>query len=276
MHHDHWLASLTEAGIPLYEQVYTPARSDMTINEVIQEALRDFHLDERETEWSAMAFGLWLPPVNRWTNGDGRELSFDQLAKRLLRGHKRYGVCSGTHRVYSLMLLCRIDDQFNHTILSKPIRDEVYGFLKNVRDLISVSQFDDGYWPYNWSAGADAIKNPVNDPEHRKVIATGHHLEWLAIAPKELHPPREKILKAADWIIKQTTERTDKEILMHYTFYSHVGNALVLWRGTRASEYWREWQQTHPFQPEDEETKDKERGDPAAKTDTAKPASDEK
>ena len=60
VHHDHWLASLTEAGVRIGTPVYGPGRRDATIADVLQESLRDFRLDERETEWTAMAFGLWV------------------------------------------------------------------------------------------------------------------------------------------------------------------------------------------------------------------------
>lgn len=73
--------------------------------------------------------------------------------------------------------------------------------------------------------------NPVNDTTYKKVIATGYHLEWLAIAPAELHPPRGQILKAADRLIKNTTERSKEDVRKHYTFHSHVGNALALVAG---------------------------------------------
>ena len=35
--------------------------------DVLQEALRDFRLDETEVEWSALAFGLWIAPQKTWT-----------------------------------------------------------------------------------------------------------------------------------------------------------------------------------------------------------------
>ena len=254
VHHDHWLASLTEAGIPLDEPVFAPSRRDMDINDVIQQSLRDFRLDEREVEWSAMAFGLWIPPVKQWKTTNGRVVSFDLMARRLIRGHKRYGVCVGTHRVYSLMLLIRLDDQFD--ILSDSVRAEAYAYLERVRDLISVCQFEDGHWPANWMDGKTALTNPQEIPEYKNVIATGHHLEWLAIAPKELHPPHEQIVKAAKWIIKNTTEHSEAEILQKYTFYSHVGNALALWRNTHAATFWHEWQKTHPYVPEAVDLKD--------------------
>lgn len=269
VHHDHWLACLTEAGVPLSEQLFTPSQRDMTMNDAVQEALRDLRVDEKETEWSALAFGLWIPPTKTWKSTDGRQMSFDMLARRLLRGHKRFGVCSGTHRVYSMMVLIRLDDEFD--ILSDAARDEMYAFLENVRDLISVAQFKDGRWPPNWYDGAEALTNPIDGPMHRTVIATGHHLEWLAIAPKELHPPQELIEKAADWIIANVAAQSPEQIKASFTFYSHVGNALALWRSTRPPDFWRKWRQTHPFVPGEESTQTKADGGAAGKTSAAKP-----
>ncbi len=245
VHHDHWLACLTEAGVSLNEPVFTPS-ARKSVADVLQEAFRDFRLDENEVEWSAMAFGFWIAPQKEWTNRAGRVLSFDDLAERLMRGQLRFGVCSGTHRLYSLMVLIRLDDEYH--ILSPEMRERSMDHLRKVRDLISVSQFEDGHWPSNWPDGADAVANPTDDALFKKVIATGHHLEWLAIAPKELHPPHEMILKAADWAIKTTTEQSDQDIGQRYTFFSHVGSALALWRHTHPADFWMKWQAEHPKQ----------------------------
>lgn len=248
VHHDHTLACLSEAGVPLDQPVRSPGRPNGTLKQMIEQAIYDFDLDERETEWSAMGFGLWLPPQKEWVNGHHRTLNFDMIARRQMRGHKTYGVCGGTHRVYSLMSLVRLDDEFD--ILSDEVHAEAMKYLASVRDILMVTQFEDGHWPYNWPDGEAALNTPDDYDAYKDVIATGHHLEWLAIAPKELHPPREMILKAADWIIKNTTSKTKKEILSNYTFYSHVGNALALWRNTRAPVFWKKWEAKHPFKPE--------------------------
>lgn len=243
VHHDHWLACLTEAGVNLHEPVFTPNRT-REISDVLQEALRDFKLDEAEVEWSAMAFGLWIAPQKTWTTRHGRTMSFDLLADRLMRGHKRFGVCSGTHRLYSLMVLVRLDD--DHDILSDATRGRIMEHMGAVRDLIAVCQFEDGHWPSNWSDGAEALSKPIDDELYKKVIATGHHLEWMAIAPPELHVSHEQILKAADWAIKTTTEQSASDISIRYTFFSHVGNALALWRKTHPADFWMKWQADHP------------------------------
>jgi hypothetical protein len=231
VHHDHWLASLTEAGVSLSEPVFTPGqRTPQTIADVLEQALADFRLDETEVEWSALAFGLWLPPHKDWYTRTGRHVSLDSIAERLLRGDLRLGVCCGTHRVYSLAALLRLDD--DHHILSASRRAEIEDHLRRVRDLLTACQFPDGHWPSNWPEGAEALAHPIDDELALKVIATGHHLEWLAIVPVEFHPPREQIRKAAAWAIATTLAQTPEEIQQRYTFFSHVGTALALWRKT--------------------------------------------
>jgi hypothetical protein len=273
VHHDHTLACLSEAGVTLDQPVRSPGRANGTLKQMIDQAIYDFDLDERETEWSAMGFGLWLPPQKEWVNSHRRKLSFDMIARRQMRGHKTYGVCGGTHRVYSLMALVRLDDEFN--ILSDEVRNEAMDYLRSVRDILIVTQFEDGHWPYNWPDGEEAFTNPDDYEAYKDVISTGHHLEWLAIAPKELHPPHEMIEKAADWIIKNTTSKTKAEILKSYTFYSHVGNALALWRNTRAPVFWKKWEAEHPYVPEEPETPAEdnpaETANPATTEDTNQP-----
>ncbi len=249
VHHDHLLACLTEAGVPRSEPVFTPGRRDLTFGAILNEALRDFRFDEREVEWSVMAFGLWLAPTKSWRLADGREMSFDLLAERLMRGHCKVGTCGGTHRLYSLMVLLRLDESHG-PILSPNVRQAAFDHLAAVRDILTNGQFDDGHWPYNWPIGKEAVDKPdASIPLFRHVIATGHHLEWLAIAPETLHPPRDQIRQAAAWVIQKTLERTDTEIISDYTFYSHVANAMCLWRKTTPAKFWMEWETTHPFVP---------------------------
>ncbi len=248
VHHDHTLAALTEAGLSLDDTVFTTAR-EMHVRNIVIEALRDFRLDERETEWSVMSFALWMADqkLSAWHNGQGRQITFDMLAERLMRNHKRDGVCLGTHRVYSLMLLVRLDDQNGGKLITRKTREQIMVYLASVRDLIAASQREDGSWGSNWTDGAEALAEA--DPAElisKRVIATGHHLEWLSIAPIELHPPKDQILKAADWLISNVEATPQDEIDTNYTFYSHVGKALAMWRHTSPAAFWSEWRKSHP------------------------------
>lgn len=247
VHHDHTLAALTEAGLSLNDSVYTTAR-EMHVRDILTEAMRDFHLDERETEWSVMSFALWLAPQKTtvWHNGEGRRITFDMLAERLMRSHKRDGVCLGTHRVYSLMMLVRLDDDSDRQLITGDTRERIMSYLGEVRDLIAAAQRTDGAWTSNWTDGADsaALADP-DEPVSKRVIATGHHLEWLSIAPIELHPPREQILKAADWLIANVKATPQDEIDSNYTFYSHAGKALAMWRHSSPAQFWTQWRTAH-------------------------------
>jgi hypothetical protein len=221
----------------------------LQVRNVLEEALRDFRLDERETEWSAMSFTLWMAPQNisAWHNGEGRLIDFDMLAERLMRNHKRDGVCLGTHRVYSLMLLIRLNEQNGGQLITTQTTAQIMDYLRMTREMIMGSQSADGSWPANWTDGASAeAKADPKEKPSKRVIATGHHLEWLSIAPQELHPPREQILKAADWLVKNVTETSQAEIDQNYTFYSHVGKALAMWRQSSPAEFWTEYRKTHP------------------------------
>lgn len=249
VHHDHLLACVTEAGVKLDEPIYTLGHTDRRMVHLLREALADFKLDEAEVEWSALAFGLWLPPQQTWTTRSGRVLSFDLLAERLMRGSCRFGVCLGTHRVYSLMVLWRLDEEYH--ILSPTIRNAVWEHLLEVRDQIAASQFEDGHWSSNWPQGADALTNPANDELYKQIIATGHHLEWLALAPAELHPPKEQIYRAARWCRETLRKQTDAQVASNYTFLSHVGVALSLWRKTTPCEFWVRWEAEHPEEGRD-------------------------
>ncbi|MEZ6056051.1 MAG: hypothetical protein R3C01_05035 [Planctomycetaceae bacterium] len=256
VHHDHWLASLTEAGVHLDTPVSAlrPAEAtaqfgpngQMTIEHVLREALRDFRLDERETEWTAMAFGLWLPPTKEWVGSGGRIYSFDLLADRLLRGHCEKGVCTGTHRLYSLVLLLRIQEQFPGT-LSSETEARITQHMLNVKQWITDSQFEDGHWSSDWSDGADAKAKPRADTLDKQVIATGHHLEWQAIAPARFRLTDDQNRKAFDWLLATMRKNPSHDhILGYYTFYSHVGNAAALWRKTNPAPFWTSWVARHP------------------------------
>ncbi|MBT6497030.1 MAG: hypothetical protein HOL01_21065, partial [Planctomycetaceae bacterium] len=42
--------------------------------------------------------------------------------------------------------------------------------------------------------------------------------------------------------IQATLEQSDESLRKRYTFYSHVGNALALWRKTHPADFWKKHQ----------------------------------
>ena len=96
------------------------------------------------------------------------------------------------------------------------------------------NQHADGYWDKNWhnlKADAKDEDMALGGPLPRRILATGHALEWWAMAPEELHPPRDTLIRAGQWLVREIDQMSDKSIADNYTFLSHAGRALALWRG---------------------------------------------
>ncbi len=253
VHHDHALAALTESGLALDYPVITPRRKT-SLRYVLDEALRDFRLDGVEPEWSVLSFALWMAQdgITEWHNGSGRRISFDSLSRRLVREAMQHGVCLGTHRVYTLAALLRLHQMHDQGLLTPATAEMVAAFLHEVRRRIEQSQNEDGSWTVNWMQLPEGPEIPADDaPLNRRIIATGHHLEWMAISPEEFHIPREQIIKAGEWLTRQLLQSSQAEVDLNYTYYSHVVRALALWRGSSPAEFYtRDSRQT----PETTET----------------------
>ena len=51
------------------------------------------------------------------------------------------------------------------------------------------------------------------------------------MAPEELQPPREVMVRAGQWLAREIEVMDQETVLRNYTFLSHAGRALALWRG---------------------------------------------
>jgi hypothetical protein len=64
-----------------------------------------------------------------------------------------------------------------------------------------------------------------------RLLATGHVLEWWALAPPEVLPERERIIRAGQWTVKAIESMSEHQLKDRYGPLSHAGRALALWRG---------------------------------------------
>jgi hypothetical protein len=74
---------------------------------------------------------------------------------------------------------------------------------------------------------------------HNQLLVTGHHLEWLALAPDEVQPPRETIVRAGQWLARTLIEMDQQELTATYGPYSHAARALCLWRSKEPFAAWK-------------------------------------
>lgn len=230
-HVDHTLACLAETGTPLdYPVIIGPGeQGERTVNDLYQHAFKSFSLNQVEYEWSTLIFALYAPTNGHWFTTEGQRINFDDLAERIMRQKLTQGVCAGNHRLHTLTILLRLHEQT--PLLSDGMRLKVIEHLKSVTQKLVANQDKEGAWDANWDGSkikSDAETQPVRT---RKILATGHALEWWAFAPQECHPPQETLVKAGQWLVSTIDGMSDSEIATSYTFLSHAGRALSLWRG---------------------------------------------
>ncbi len=235
-HVDHTLATLAECGTPLDFPIRL-AGGSATLRDVLDHALATFEINQHEYEWTVLALALYARDGRPWFTAEGDRVDFNRLVHRVLRQRYGQGVCYGNHRLYSLALLLRVDR--DKRLLSPGVRQEVIDHLAEATRRLTANQHADGYWDRNWYD----LKVPAHDedmalggPLARRILATGHSLEWWAMAPgdlkSELLPDQAVIVKAAQWLVSEIDKMDEKTIDANYTFLSHAGRALALWRGT--------------------------------------------
>jgi hypothetical protein len=61
-------------------------------------------------------------------------------------------------------------------------------------------------------------------------------MEWWAMAPESVHPSPATIQKAGQWLVKTIKGLSESEVKRYYTFLSHAGRSLALWRGKLPAE----------------------------------------
>lgn len=227
-HVDHTLASLAEVGTPLDFPVHSPRRQT-TYRALVEQSLADFDLNQVEYEWSALTYALFLPPARRFRTSDGQEITFDRLAERIMRQDVPQGVCFANHRMHALVVLLRIDAHM--PILAPTRREEILAYLRGITARLVKTQHADGSWDGNWPTGSAADDRTSGDKLADRILATGHPLEWWALAPEEVHPPRNVLAAAGQWLVRTIDELSPEKTEDYFTYLSHAARALALWRG---------------------------------------------
>ncbi len=238
-HVDHSLASITEAGIARDYAVIT-SEDRITFADLVETSLREFSVDQMEYEWSILAYTLFVPPTKTWVTSEGQHVTFDMLAERLMREMLPSGVCFGHHRMAGLVTLLRVDAEVA-PILAPATRKRIIEYLTIVSRQLVKTQHPYGYWDDGWIGAKPKVDEGeaavAGDVLKNRIIATGHILEWLAFAPEVVHPPRENLTRAAQWVIHAIEQQDLSEIKEQYAFATHAANSLALWRNTTPAEF---------------------------------------
>tara|TARA_R110000850_G_scaffold32282_6_gene88564 strand:+ start:1497 stop:2699 length:1203 start_codon:yes stop_codon:yes gene_type:complete len=228
-HEDHTLATLAEVGTPADYPVVT-SEGETKLSAMIEETMRSFTLNQVEYEWSSVVFALYFNTARDWMTTEGQYINFDLISERIMRQPPVKGVCYGNHRLHALVILLRVDEQTS--ILTKAGREKIVKYLQEITSLLVKNQSEEGFWDKNWDGRPlDLASEKKFTPVARRVLATGHAMEWWSLAPPEVLPPDETLQKAGHWLVETIQQMPESEIQGSYTFLSHAGRALALWRG---------------------------------------------
>lgn len=231
-HVDHLLGSLSETGTPLEHPITLSTRQG-TVTDLARHSFASFRLNQKEYEWTALTWALYARDDGDWFTHENQKVTLASMANRMMRQPLPDGVCYGQHRLYSLAIMLRVDSQMKaegEQLFEPETRESVEAWLGNMTARLYRNQSTEGYWDGNWPDTKKSVPDPTTDPLSRRILATGHALEWWAMAPEHLHPPRETIVRAGQWLSQTISGMDDRLIQKNYTFLSHAGRALALWR----------------------------------------------
>jgi hypothetical protein len=245
-HADDLLATLAEVGTsldtPLHLRGGACDAQSPTVGDLLHDSLSRFHLDRLEYEWAAISYARYVFPQKQFENFWGERIHVDQLVDEAVTPALALGPCNGLHRLEALAVLYRADEA--NQALKPHTRQKILAHMRRVSELLVQAQTTDGYWTRRWPEGAAAATPAKRDASdvYDLILVTGHQLEWLALAPEEVQPPRETIVRAGQWLARTLVQLDPKDIEAAYGPYTHAARALALWRGQEPYAAWQKGQ----------------------------------
>lgn len=246
-HYGQLLMVLGEAGVPLDTPVTTASGRTGTVADLLQDAVMRFAWTRRELDFIACALALWLPPERTWTDQFQNRYSFDELVDHLLAVPWGKGSCGGCHLPYAVVTILSVDGQFE--LLSPEVRDRALRRLGDLSALLERTQRGEGGWDKSWAGKEmEGQLYIYDDPLLDRITVTGHHLEWIAMAPPSVRPSKETVARAVSAMAEDVDALPpfDPRPLVGRLFKtmlpcSHGAKALCMLRGREPYETWVEY-----------------------------------
>ena len=227
LHRDQTLAAFAESGIPLSHPLRLDEK-EYCVEEILRDSVANFHLKQPELEWTGVAYALYRAPTKTWTNRYGEVYSFDQLVEEMLDRGVPDASCGGTHLLYTLTIISRVDEAEN--ILSASVRSRVDRHLRSFVRMAVASQQPDGYWSPDWNYAAYEGGAPrywtKGDTASQRLVMTSHVAEWLLYLPEGIDVDKSVLRRAALWLSRTLRDATVEDKENNYCPYSHAACAL--------------------------------------------------
>lgn len=228
VHRDQCLAVLGELGVPLHHKLAINGQNKC-LHDVLKDSIANFYIDQQELEWTAVAYGCYLPPARSWQNRFGETATFDDVATILLNRSLSDATCAGTHRLFTLTILLRIDRE-HIPIFSLGMREKVLAWLKECLGIALKSRSADGSWDLSWHPSVLKAPpdywTPAHDGRMVRILATGHLAEWMLYLPEDLKVPDEVLRQSGMWCFERLRIATPRQIEGAFCPYSHCASVV--------------------------------------------------
>jgi len=229
---------LGEAGVPLDAPVTTVSGRCGTVADLLQDMTMRFGWTS-ELPFAACALALWLPPETTWIDQFGNRYSFDELVERLMAIRRGEGPCGGCHVPYAVVTILGVDRQY--PVLSASVRQRSLEWLGELSAHLEETQCPEGGWDGAWARG-ERVRLIYGDKVLDRLTVTGHHLEWIALAPASVRPSKPTVSRAVAAFVHDVdalppiSVRPFKSILP----CSHGARAMCLLQGKDPYVTWKE------------------------------------
>lgn len=235
-HYGQLLLLLGEVGTPPETQVTSSSGRVGTVAQLYQDAVLRFSLAQ-ELEFIGCALAYWHPPQKGWKDQFGNEYTFDDLLSRLIATPLGQGSCGGCHVPYTIVTILRVDE--DHPILSSDVRRKARKWLAVLAQLLELRCSSSGGWDGTWATNGPR-SFIMGDDLLDRITVTGHHLEWIALAPDGIRPS-EAAVERAVLALRRDVESLPplaRQPFKTLLPVSHGARALALLRGDDPYSAW--------------------------------------
>lgn len=240
-HFGQLLKALGQANVASQTPVIPSSGRASTIDDLFQDAVLRYSHDH-EPEFFACALAHWQSQA-QWSNEFGEVFDFDQITNRLLDLPEGNGACAGCHVPYALVYILRLDEQ--QQVLSPEVRDAAMSRVKVIARMLEQRASPSGGWDKSWSGARAPSETSFGDALLDRLMVTGHHLEWIALAPTTLRPSHVAIGKSVNAIVADVKEFRSRGTphWKTYPLITHAARAVSLIRCEDPFVLWNRWWQ---------------------------------
>jgi hypothetical protein len=193
---------LADAGVPADRRAVTREGYAGTVADILRDDAARVRAGA-ELEFVTAGLSRYAAGPRPWANRFGQRVSFDELCGRLMDQPGGVGACSGLHAPYALVMVLRSDAA--SPLVGPATRGRLNAYFAGLSARLERAQNADGSWDLGWhdpEHHKDAGRTEDRDEElFRRLIATGHSLEWIAFAPPGRRPSDGAVRRAVRFLV---------------------------------------------------------------------------